>query len=97
MAIADMLDEIDRAKEESLSRAQRGDAQYESRRQAYRKGLRETQRIADTSLARELAEWIVDRIRTEKTLPGARDVRQKGAQLCRREGYEISTGSWLGA
>lgn len=97
MNVNEVLGEIDAAKDESLSEADRRESQYRRRRQAYEKAIREVRGIAGNDGARELADWIEASIREEKTLPRAREVRQKGADVCRERGQEVSTGSWLGA
>lgn len=68
-----------------------------SRRKAYEKGLKEVRQKAGDEEAERLADWIVEEMRTEQRYPSARNVRQKGAELCRQSGHEISTNDWLGA
>lgn len=68
-----------------------------SRRKAYRKGIEEVRDIAGEEQARALAEWIQTEIRSDEQFPSARNVRQRGAELCRERGESVSTGSWLGA
>ncbi|WP_135533917.1 hypothetical protein [Halostella pelagica] len=97
MDVNDALREIDAAKDGALTEAARRKSQYDHRRQAYKKALREARAIAGDDAARELADWIEATIRDEKQLPRAREVRQKGADICRDRGKEVSTGSWLGA
>jgi len=91
------LSSIDAAKDESLTESDKRDAQYDRRRQGYKKALREVSGSAGNDGARELADWIEATIREEKQLPRVREVRQKGADVCRDRGEEVSTGSWLGA
>ena len=68
-----------------------------SRRKAYEKGIREVRDIAGKPQAERLAEWIEDEIRSRERFPSARDVRKRGAEICRESGHSVSTGSWLGA
>jgi hypothetical protein len=95
----DLLAEIDRTTQEEFDLGTREAAKRKegSRRNAYKKGLREVQSISGTDAARELAEWIQGEIRTNGRFPTARTVRKRGAKICRDRGSEISTGSWLGA
>ena len=68
-----------------------------SRRRAYEKSLREVKRVAGDEAATALAEWIEREIREKRRLPTTRQIRKRGATICRQNGYDISTGSWLGA
>lgn len=68
-----------------------------SRRKAYRKGIEEVKDVAGKREAEALAEWIESEIRSRERFPSAREVRKEGADICRQSGYEVSTGSWLGA
>lgn len=68
-----------------------------SRRDAYKKSIREVERAAGDEAAAELATWIKDYLREEKKFPSAKATRKKGAEICRERGEEISTGSYLGA
>ena len=94
-----LLDEIDQTTQEVFDLATRADAKRRegSRRNSYQKALKEVNNIAGQSAARALADWIQAEIRQNERFPNARDVRQRGAQLCRENGHEVSTGSWLGA
>lgn len=97
--VKDMLAEIDRTTKEEFDLASRRAAERKegSRRNAYRKGIREVRDIAGKDAARELTEWIQEEIRTNQRLPSARTVRKQGAKICREYGKDVSTGSWLGA
>lgn len=97
--VREWLRQIDEAVLETFDVATRERAKQKagSRRNAYEKGLREVRDVAGTGAATELAAWIEEEIRTERRFPSARDVRQRGAEICRHEGHEVSTGSWLGA
>lgn len=68
-----------------------------SRRKAYERGIQEVREIAGDEHARILAAWIQTEIRTTERFPSARSVRKEGARICRDNGHEVSTGSWLGA
>lgn len=93
------LREIDATAQETFDLASREAAKKKegSRRRAYEKTITEVRRIAGKPQARELTEWIQDRIRTKRRLPSGRQVRREGARICRESGHEVSTGSWLGA
>lgn len=43
-----------------------------------------------------ICDWIVERIRDKKTLPGSRDVRRRAATFCRANGYQVRSDEWLG-
>ncbi len=94
-----LLRKIDEAAVEALDVADREHAKQKagSRRDAYEKGLNEVERIAGKPQARKLAEWIQDQIRERETFPSAREVRNHGAQICRKSGHDVSTNDWLGA
>lgn len=95
----ELLEEIDETTREVFDLATIADAKRRegSRRNSYEKALKEVQRTASKAAARALAEWIKEEIRTTGEFPSARDVRQRGAKICRENGHEISTGGWLGA
>ncbi len=95
----ELLREIDETTQEVFDLATRADAKRRegSRRNSYQKALEEVKDIAGRGGARALADWIQDEIRENERFPNARDVRQRGAELCRENGHEVSTGSWLGA
>ena len=97
MNVNEVLESIDAAKDESLSESEKRESQYDRRRQAYKKAIREVRGTAGNDEARELADWIEARIREDGELPRAREVRQKGADVVRESGHSVSTGSWLGA
>lgn len=97
MNVNEVLREIDAAKDESLTEADKRSSQYESRRGAYEKALREVRAIADDDAAQEFAAWIEATIREDGQLPRAREVHQKGADVCRERGHSVTSGSWLGA
>ena len=97
MNVNEVLKSIDAAKDESLSESEKRNSQYDRRRQAYKKAIREVRGTAGNDEARELADWIETRIREDGELPRAREVRQKGADVVRESGHSVSAGSWLGA
>ena len=97
MNVNEVLKSIDAAKDESLTESEKRESQYDRRRQAYKKAIREVRGTAGNDEARELADWIEARIREDGQLPRAREVRQKGADVVRESGHSVSTGSWLGA
>ncbi|UIP00187.1 hypothetical protein Hbl1158_02110 [Halobaculum sp. CBA1158] len=43
-----------------------------------------------------VADWIVERIREDRELPGSRSVRRRAAEYCRANGYEVRNDEWLG-
>jgi len=70
-----------------------------SQREAYEKTLRELKAIDaddEDEGVRVITDWIVERIRDERSLPGSRDVRREAAAYCRSNGYEIRNDEWLG-
>jgi hypothetical protein len=95
----ELLDEIDETTQEVFDLATLADAKRQegSRRNSYEKALQEVREIAGKPAARALAEWIKAEIRDSEEFPSGRDVRKRGARLCRENGHEISTGNWLGA
>ena len=94
-----LLRDIDKTTQDVFDLATLADAKRRegSRRNSYKKALSEVEDIAGKVAARALADWIQERIRETERFPDARDVRQRGAELCRENGHTISTGSWLGA
>ena len=99
MPVKEEMTEIESTIDQTLDLNRKRDAEKKakSRIKVYRKALKEVQQIAGNGPMRELAEWIREQIRTKERLPSGRAVRQKGAEICRDNGKEISTGSWLGA
>ncbi len=99
MSVKEEMREIEATIEESIDVARKRDAakKAKSRKKAYEKALREVQRIAGDGQMRTLADWIRGEIRETESFPSGRTVRQKGADICRQSGNEVSTGSWLGA
>ncbi len=93
----EVIKSIDAARDESLSESRKRESEYDRRRQAYKKAIREVRGTAGNDEARALADWIEARIRDDGELPRAREVRQKGADVVRESGRSVSTGSWLGA
>lgn len=99
MPVKEEMSEIERTIDETLDVARKREAtqKAKSRLKVYRKALKEVQQIAGNEPMRELAAWIRDRIKDRREPPSGRDVRQKGAAICREHGEEVSTGTWLGA
>lgn len=95
----ELLRDIDETAREVFDLATISDAERKggSRRTSYEKTLGEVETIAGKTAARALAEWIMQEIEEEERFPDARDVRQRGAKLCRENGHEVSTNDWLGA
>lgn len=95
----ELLRDIDKTTQETFDLATIAEAKRRegSRRNSYEKALKEVKDIAGGPAARALADWMQEQIRSEERFPDARDVRQRGARLCRENGHSISTGSWLGA
>ncbi|GAB6879829.1 hypothetical protein JCM17823_21030 [Halorubrum gandharaense] len=70
-----------------------------AQRKAYETTFRELKAIDaddDDEGIRVVADWIVDRIRDDETVPGSRAVRRRAAEFCRENGYEIRNDEWLG-
>lgn len=42
-----------------------------------------------------VTQWIVDRMAERDEYPRSVDVRDRAAQYCRENGYEVPDGSWL--
>lgn len=97
--VKDRVREIERTIQDVFDVASQRQAKEKagSRRDAYKKGIQEVRDIAGEAQAEELAEWIENEIRQKERFPTAREVRKRGAKICRESGAEISTGSWLGA
>lgn len=97
--VRERVREIDEAVKDVFDVSDRQDAKQKagSRRNAYEKGIEEVKDIAGEREAETLAEWIESEIRSRERFPSAREVRKQGADICRQAGYDVSTGSWLGA
>lgn len=70
-----------------------------SQREAYEKTFRELEAIDaddEDEGIRVVADWLVDRIREDETVPGSRSVRRQAAEFCRANGYEVRNDEWLG-
>lgn len=95
----ELLDQIDDTVQDVFDLGTRREAQRRegSRRTVYEKALKETQAIAGDGGATALAQWLQEEIRENQSFPSGRDVRQRGARICRENGHQVSTGSWLGA
>lgn len=99
MPVDEEMNEIETTIEQTLDVARKRDAKKKakSRLNVYRKALTEVQRIAGNGPMRELGAWIRKQIRETESPPSGRAVRQAGAEICRDNGEDVSTGSWLGA
>jgi hypothetical protein len=93
------MEDIDRAVEGSLGGHERYEAAKDgrSRRRSYEKSIEVVREAAGRAEAGRLAEWIEERIRAEDSLPSGREVRKKGAEICREAGHSVSTNDWLGS
>lgn len=69
-----------------------------SKRTGYEKTFRALKSIEadDDEGVTVLADWIVGRIRDDKTLPSSRAVRREAARFCRENGYQVRDDDWLG-
>lgn len=70
-----------------------------TQRKAYEKTFEELEAIDaddDDEGIRVIADWIVERIHDEKTLPSSRAVRREAAKFCRANGYQVRNDEWLG-
>ena len=97
--IQELLGQIDETVQDVFDLGTRREAQRRegSRRNVYEKALKETADIAGDPAATALAQWIQDEIEQRETFPSGRTVRKRGAEVCRENGHQVSTGSWLGA
>lgn len=95
----ELLHQIDETVQDVFDLGTRREAQRRegSRRRVYEKAIRETGNIAGDPAATALATWIQAYVQEHESFPSGRTVRKRGAKICRENGYEISTGSWLGA
>lgn len=70
-----------------------------SQRDAYEatfRALESIDAVDEDEGIRVVADWIVERIQDEESLPGSRDVRRRAAAYCRENGYEVRSDEWLG-
>ena len=70
-----------------------------SQRKAYEMTFQELKAIDaddDDEGIQAISDWIVERIRNKKKLPGSRDVRRQAAKFCRANGYQVRNDEWLG-
>jgi len=94
-----MLGEIESAIEETFDPHKRHQekTRAESRRTVYKKALKEAETVGGSEQMHALGVWIQNQIRDHQRLPSGREVRKRGAEMCRSNGHRVSTGSWLGA
>lgn len=70
-----------------------------TQRKAYERTFEELEAIDatdDDEGIQVIADWIVERISEDSTLPSSRAVRREAAKLCRANGLEIRSDEWLG-
>ncbi|WP_436906608.1 hypothetical protein [Halosimplex marinum] len=75
--------------------AEFGSSQYEAYERTFRE-LRAIDAVDDDEGIEVVADWIVERIREDESLPGSRAVRRRAAKFCRSNGYEVRNDEWLG-
>ncbi|WP_224270820.1 hypothetical protein [Haloprofundus salinisoli] len=99
MSVTAALDDIDDVVTETFDLQTRRQAKQKegSRRNVYERSLREMRQVAGTGEMRQLQSWIGEYIAEKERFPTSREVRKEGARICRENGSEIPTGSWLGA
>ena len=99
MSVTQSVKHIDRTVEKVLGTREQYEAKQKgrSRRRAYEKSIEEVRDVAGSTEAKQLAQWIEERIREKKRLPTSRRVRKEGAKICRDAGHSVSTNDWLGA
>ncbi len=99
MSIKQSMRDIDRAVEDTVGTHEQYEAKKEgrSRRRVYEKSIEEVRKTAGKTEAERLAMWIETTIREEEKLPSGKQVRKKGAEICRDVGEAVSTNDWLGA
>lgn len=99
MTARELLEEIDEAAADALDLRTRRHARRRagSRRTGYVKSLQAAESIGGRDAAEALADWIKEELGRRQRFPSGRDVRQRGAEICREQGHEVPTGSWLGA
>jgi hypothetical protein len=76
-----------------------GEGLGDSQRKAYEKTLRRLRDISpkdDDEGVEFIADWIVEKLESEKKLPGSRVVRKEAAKFCRKSGYTVRNDDWLG-
>ncbi|RLM44817.1 hypothetical protein DVK00_10210 [Haloarcula sp. Atlit-47R] len=70
-----------------------------SQRDGYERTFRALQAIDaddDDEGIRAIADWIIEHIHENETLPGSRDVRRRASEFCRSNGYSVRNDDWLG-
>jgi hypothetical protein len=99
MSVTQSMKHIDRTVEQVLGTHEQYETKKEgrSRRRSYEKSIEAVRDVAGTTEAKQLAQWIENRIRDDKELPSGRQVPKKGAEICRNAGHTVSTNDWLGA
>lgn len=97
MTVGHELGEIQRTMEEVLNpkNEQEEKRTGESRLNVYEKTLRKVERTAGRSVMRTLAAWNKAEIRDREAVPTGKEVREKGGEILRNQGYEIESDSWF--
>jgi len=69
-----------------------------SQRDGYERTFRELKAIDadDDDGIRAIADWIIERVHENETLPKSRDVRRRASEFCRSNGYSVRSDDWLG-
>ncbi|MFB6094228.1 MAG: hypothetical protein ABEJ77_04740 [Halanaeroarchaeum sp.] len=76
-----------------------GDPPIWAQRRAYEKTFRELAAVDpedDDEGIRAIADWIVERVREDGTIPSSRAVRREAARFCRANGHRVRDDEWLG-
>jgi hypothetical protein len=71
----------------------------DSQRTAYEKTLRALEAIEEDDEnegVRVVADWVVEQVREDETIPESRAVRRRAAEFCRANGYPVESDDWLG-
>ncbi|WP_367175925.1 DUF5789 family protein [Haloarcula rubripromontorii] len=70
-----------------------------SQRDGYERTFRALQAIDaddEDEGIRTVADWIIERVHENETLPKSRDVRRRASEFCRSNGYSVRSDDWLG-
>lgn len=85
-----------RAADESLTDTDDREQQHEM----YRKTLHALEDIEaddDDEGVAVVTDWIIEQIESDGERPGSKAVRRRATEFCRKNGYDVSDDSWLGA
>jgi hypothetical protein len=73
---------------------------FREREDAYERTLRALEDVTaddeDEGIA-VVTAWVAEQVQTDGGLPPSRRVRNRAAEFCRENGYEVRDDSWLGA